>query len=126
MTRHWYTRLLGAALALAFGLAMAGPEVHQCPLHDRAAAPQAAHASHAAAQHDAGHQQSGGHQDSHCTCPQACCPVGVGVALPTAAFRWTTVAASSDGPVPVFAVSFRPSTPPHFLPFALAPPRALA
>ena len=125
MTRHWSTRLLGAALALAFGLAMAGPEVHQCPLHDQAAAPAASHAGHAATQHDADHQTSG-HQNGHCTCPQACCPVGVGVALPAVSFRWTIVAASSDDSAPVLAVSFRPSTPPHFLPFALAPPRALA
>jgi hypothetical protein len=119
MKRHWSARILAASLALWFGLAMVGPEVHQCPLHDVPTAPAAAtHAGHAS--HDAPQN----HQ--HCTCPQACCPVGVGIALPRTSFRWTAVAT----PVVTFAPAvYRvvlPTAPDHLLPFATAPPRALA
>jgi hypothetical protein len=118
MTRRWSIPLRGAFLfmALSFGLAMVGPEVHQCPVHDQPTA--AASASHAS------HNAPKSHQ--HCSCPQACCAVGVGVALPETSFRWTTVAApvAESTPVPYRVVL--PHAPRHLLPFALAPPHALA
>ena len=119
MTRPWSTRLLSASLALWFGLAMVGPEVHQCPLHDVVPAPAAAaHAGHAS------HDAPKGHE--HCSCPQACCPAGVALALPTVTGRWI----ATSTPVVVAAVAFPrvvlPRAPRHLLPFALAPPRALA
>jgi hypothetical protein len=119
MKRHWSTRVLAASLALWFGLAMVGPELHQCPLHDAPSAPAAgAHAGHGS--HDAPQQ----HQ--HCSCPQACSTVGVGVALPGTSFRWTAVAAPVATTAPVFYRVVLPTAPRHLLPFALAPPRALA
>ena len=117
MRRHWSTRLLGVALALVFGVAMAGPETHQCPVHDQHASPAAHHQT-----------QSPDHQDSpqeHCTCPQACCPVGVGVALPATARTWTSAAAPLHGSVFVPSAPVTRRAPKHLLPFALAPPRAL-
>src|SRR2546425_7942679 len=105
-------RLLRVVLALVFGLAMAGPETHACPVHS--AAP-------------AHHQGGGGHQQKagHCTCPQACCPAGVAVSMPTPTAMWTTV------PLPVVVVGVAASHPlllpsrKHLLPFALAPPHPL-
>jgi hypothetical protein len=106
-------RFMRVVLALAFGLAMAGPETHACPVHS--AAP-------------AHHQDGGGHQQKagHCTCPQACCPAGVAVSMPARAASWTAV------PLPVLVVDVEVSHPlllpsrKHLLPFALAPPLALA
>jgi hypothetical protein len=105
-------RFLRVVLALAFGLAMAGPETHACPVHS--AAP-------------AHHQDGGGHQQKagHCTCPQACCPAGVAVSIPTTTSSWTAV------PLPVVVVDVETSRRPlppsrkRLLPFALAPPHAL-
>jgi len=107
-------RFLRVVLALVFGLAMAGPETHACPVHGAPAAP-------------VHHQGGGGHQKtSHCTCPQACCPAGVSVSVPTPVSAW------SARPLPVLFVDVAttyavllPSRK-HFLPFALAPPLALA
>jgi hypothetical protein len=104
-------RLLRVVLALVFGLAMAGPETHACPVHSAAPA----------------HHQDGGHQQKagHCTCPQACCPAGVAVSTPTRSTSWTAV------PLPVLVVADEVSHPlvlpsrKHLLPFALAPPHLL-
>lgn len=104
-------RLLRVVLALVFGLAMAGPETHACPVHGAAPA----------------HHQDGGHQQKagHCTCPQACCPAGVAVSMPTTTASWTAV------PLPVLVVDVAASRPlllpprKHLLPFALAPPHLL-
>jgi len=105
-------RFLRVVLALAFGLAMAGPETHACPVHS--AAP-------------AHHQDGGGHQKAgHCTCPQACCPTGVSVSIPLTTSTWTAV------PLPVVVSDVEASRPQllpsrkRLLPFALAPPLALA
>ncbi|SRR6266699_3117117 len=119
MKRSRSIRVLSAALALGFGLAMVGPQAHQCPLHDAPVAAAAAHASG-----HASHDAPKSHQ--HCSCPQACCPAGVAVALPTIAARWT----SAPAPVVVAAVALPhvvlPQAPRHLLPFALAPPQPLA
>ena len=119
MKRSRSIRVLSAALALWFSLAMVGPQAHQCPLHDAPVAAAAAHASG-----HASHDAPKSHQ--HCSCPQACCPAGVAVALPTVAPRWT----SAPAPVVVAAVALPrlvvPLAPRHLLPFALAPPLALA
>jgi len=105
-------RFVRVVLALAFGLAMAGPETHACPVHSAAPA----------------HHQDGGHQQKagHCTCPQACCPAGVAVSMPATTASWTAVA------LPVLVVEVATSRPillparKHLLPFALAPPQPLA
>jgi hypothetical protein len=104
-------RFVRVVLALVFGLAMAGPESHACPVH-----------SAAPAHHQDSHQQKAG----HCTCPQACCPAGVAVSMPTLTASWTAV------PPPVVVVAVEASSPlllpsrKHLLPFALAPPQLLA
>jgi hypothetical protein len=101
-------RFLRIVLALAFGLAMAGPETHACPVHS------------AAPVH---HQDGSHHKASHCTCPQACCPAGVSVSIPTTASTWTAA------PLPLVVADVE-TVHPHFLPsrkrllpFALAPPQ---
>jgi len=107
-------RFVRVVLALAFGLAMAGPETHACPVHSAPTAP--------AHHQDGGHQQKAG----HCTCPQACCPAGVAVSMPATTASWTAV------PPPVVVVAVEASRPlllpsrKHLLPFALAPPQLLA
>jgi hypothetical protein len=101
-------RFVRVVLALVFGLAMAGPETHACPVHSAAPA----------------HHQDGGHQQKagHCTCPQVCCPAGVSVVIPTTVSSW------SAAPLPVIAVDVdtdRSTVLPsrkRLLPFALAPP----
>lgn len=119
MKRHWSTRLFGASLALWFGLAMVGPEVHQCPLHDVPNAP-------AAAAHLTGHTSHDAPKShEHCTCPQACGPTGVGVALATVSLRWTPAAAPVVAAAPVAHCEVLPGATPHLLPFALAPPQPL-
>jgi len=121
MKRHWSARFLAASLALWFGLAMVGPEVHQCPLHDVASPTAPATATHAGhTSHDAPQQ----HQ--HCSCPQACSAVGVGVALPGTSPRWTATAAPVATTAPVLYRVALPTAPRHLLPFATAPPHALA
>jgi len=119
MKRHWSTRLLSTTLALWFGLVMVGPQVHQCPLHDVPTAPTAAHTS-GHASHD------GSASREHCSCPQACCPTGVGAALPAPTGRLTTVAAPVTITAPTFYRLVPPTAPRYLLPFALAPPHALA
>jgi hypothetical protein len=117
MTRHWSARLLGATLALAFGLAMAGPEMHQCPVHDQHTSPAAHHQT-----------QSPDHQDGpqkHCTCPQACCPVGVGVALLPGVAPSITAAAAVQTPILAAHTTNVARAPRYLLPFALAPPHPL-
>jgi len=104
-------RFLRVVLALAFGLAMAGSETHACPVHSAAPA----------------HHQDGGHQQKagHCTCPQACCPAGVAVSMPTTTATWTAV---SQPVVVVDVQAARPLLLPsrkHLRPFALAPPHPL-
>ena len=100
--------MLRIALTLVFGLVMVGPEAHACPIHDQTPAHH---------QHSSGH-----HQRAHCTCPQACCPAGVGVSLPTHVGVWTAV------PSPVIALELESAHPAilpprlRLLPFALAPP----
>jgi len=108
-------------LALWFGLAMVGPQVHQCPLHDVAPATAAA-VAHASGH--ASHDAPKGHE--HCSCPQVCCAVGAGVALPGTSFQWTTIAAPVTTAVPVLYRVVLPPAPHHLLPFALAPPQPLA
>jgi hypothetical protein len=107
-------RFLRVVLALVFGLAMAGPETHACPVH-----------SAAPAHHQDG--GGGGHQKAgHCTCPQACCPAGVSVSIPQATSSWTAI------PLPAVGIDVEASRPlllparKHLLPLALAPPLALA
>ena len=103
-------RALRLVLALVFGLVMAGPEVHACPVHD-------AHLAGAAAHHHAGPHA----QHARCTCHPACCPVGIIVAAPAAA-TWTPL------PPPLVWWNLSPNLErflparPHVLPFALAPP----
>lgn len=119
MKRHWSARIFAASLALWFGLAMVGPEVHQCPLHDVPTAPAAvAHTGHAS------HDAPQGHQ--HCSCPQACCSVGVGVALPGTSVRWTAAVPPVATIAPVLYRVVLPTAPRHLLPFATAPPHTLA
>lgn len=119
MKRHWSSRLLGATLALWFGLVMVGPQVHQCPLHDLPTAPAAAHTSgHTSHDAPASH--------GHCSCPQACCPTGIGVALPAASPRLVAIVAPIATTVPTPHRVVLPGAPRYLLPFALAPPLALA
>lgn len=103
---------LSAVLALWFGLTMVGPEAHQCPLHDGHAS---RHASHDAPK-----------SHEHCSCPEACCPTGVVLAVPQVAARW----AAAPTPLVLAEVAaprvVLPRAPRHLLPFALAPPYALA
>jgi len=97
-------------LALVFGLAMAGPETHACPVHD---------GNPAASHHHDGSSHRGA---AHCTCPQACCPAGVAVSMPATTASWTAA------PLPLVVVVVEAARPPllpspkHVLPFALAPP----
>jgi len=106
-------------MALWLGLALVGPQVHQCPLHDVPTAPAAAHTSgHASHDAPASHE--------HCSCPQACCPTGMGAALPAASVHWTTAAAPIADGVPTWHRVVLPRAPRYLLPFALAPPHALA
>ena len=117
MKRPWLTRLLGVALALTFAVTAVGGEAHQCPVHDPSAAQTASHANH-----DAGGEQS----HEHCSCPQTCCPVGVSAGLPAAAWRWAPALAPIASAAPARREVVLPPTPAHLLPFALAPPHALA
>jgi hypothetical protein len=111
-------RFVRVLLALVFGLAMAGPEMHACPLHS--ATPAGHH------QDASSHQDTGESSDALCTCPQACCPTAVNVSLPTPPAGWIAAAR------PVLTVGLEsiqalvlPSRT-HFLPFALAPPHTPA
>ena len=126
MSPRWSIPLRGAALllALSFGLAMVGPDAHQCSVHDQPATAAGApsHATHAPVSHDT--HQGGGHQ--HCTCPQACCPIGIGVALMPTSVRLVPALAPVWHDAPVFALAVPRGAAPHLLPFALAPPHALA
>ena len=90
-------------LALVFGLAMAGPESQVCS-----------------------HHASGHHKQTHSTVPQACCPADVRVSIPTPPSSWTAAS------LPIVVVDadvvhqrFLPART-RLLPFALAPPLALA
>jgi hypothetical protein len=119
-------RIFRVVLALAFGLAMVAPEAHECPVHDAHTAPTAP-ASH----HDAsapGHHEDTGQQhagDPLCTCPQACCAVGVGMSLPQSSGSWSVVPRLTRFPVVTTSHSLLLSPRKHFLPFALAPPQTL-
>jgi len=107
-------RFVRVVLALVFGLAVAGPETHACPVHS------ATPASH--------HQNAGnGHQEAaHCTCPQACCPSGVGLSLPLPSSGWSAVAAPVvEVDLSAVAPTFLPSRT-YLLPFALGPPHPLS
>jgi len=119
MKRHWSTRLFSASLALWFGLALLGPQAHQCPVHDGVPGSTAAHVS-GHTSHDAPKSHE------HCSCPQACCPAGVTVALPAAVVRWTPAAAPIANAVPALRRAILPAAPRYLLPFALAPPPALS
>jgi len=70
-------RVLRIVLTLVFGLVVAGPETHACPVHDQM--PTHAHHQHSSSQH----------QRAHCTCPQTCCPAAVSVSLPARVAQWT-------------------------------------
>jgi hypothetical protein len=108
-------RFVRVLVALVFGLAMAGPETHACPVHS-AAPPLGSH-----------HQQSGDHQQTaHCTCPQACCPSAVSAHALASSVTWTVPAlpqrfADADSPVSFYVVAIE-----HAHPFALGPPHSLA
>ena len=119
MRRHWSVRLLGVALALAFGIAMAGPETHQCPVHD-------GHSSSAstAAHHDASSQHQPTSQ-KHCTCPQACCPVGAVAAMPATDASWAPAPLATYVLTLVYHEAALPGAPKHLLHSALAPPHPL-
>ncbi|HET8713763.1 MAG TPA: hypothetical protein VFM23_08805 [Gemmatimonadales bacterium] len=102
-------RFARVLIALLFGLAVAGPETHACPVHS-------ASPGH--------HQDAGGshHSKGLCTCPQACCPSAVSVSLPAPQLGWT----ASLGPILMVSLDNRhdvvlPSRT-HLLPFALPPP----
>lgn len=118
MTHSRSVRFVTALLALVFSLAMAGPETHACPIHSGVPAAPGAPSSH--------HHNSRQHQQAtHCTCPQACCPAGAIVALPSAAAVWTVqiplvrvVAADQSTSV---ALPVRK----HLRPLAQAPPPTL-
>jgi hypothetical protein len=121
MKRHWSVRLLGVALALAFGIAMAGPEAHQCPVHDdhTAGATTPAH-------HDATSSRHEQPSQKHCTCPQACCPVGVGVAMPATSAKWVVAPSATHVFTLIYHEAALPGVPKHLLHSALAPPHTLA
>jgi len=90
-------------LALVFGLATAGPESQVC-----------------------NHHAGGHHKQTHSTVPQACCPADARVSIPTPPSTWT---AAPLAIVVVGADAVRLPVPParrRLLPFALAPPLALA
>ncbi len=103
-------RFVRIVLALAFGLAMAGPETHACPIHSAAPA--------APTHHQGSHQQS----KAHCTCPQACCPAAACAAAPPA----PATLKPAPNPLVVLDPDLLQSLvlPPrkHVLPLALAPP----
>lgn len=110
-------RFVRLVLALVFGLAMAGPETHVCPVHSPAPAPH---------HQDSGGGQGGHQETEHCTCPQVCCPSVIPVVAPGPSACWAAT------PPPVLTVDvqaartlFLPSRK-HLLPFALAPPLSLA
>jgi len=115
-------RFLTAVLALVFSLAMAGPETHACPIHS--SVPGAPGAPGAPVSH---HQDQNSHQKAgHCTCPQACCPPGVGAALPTRPAAWVARPPAVRVADAVHSTSVLLPVRKHLLPFALAPPLALA
>src|SRR5258705_12184013 len=117
MKRHWSTRLLSASLALWFGLALLGPQAHQCPVHDGVPASTAAHAS-THTSHDAPKSHE------HCSCPQACCPTWVAVGLPAVTAGWTAAPAPVVVQTPAVHRVVLPPPPRPLLPFATAPPQA--
>jgi len=121
MRRHWSVRLLGSALALAFGIAMAGPETHQCPVHD-GHSPSASPAAH----HDASSSQHQQTSQTHCTCPQACCPVGAVAAMPATTASWAAAPLATHVFTLVYHEAALPGAPKHLLHSALAPPHTLA
>jgi hypothetical protein len=115
-------RMLGAFLALWFVAGVVGAETHQCPQHDQLPGS----ASAPAERHD-GHGEHSGTQDHDCTCPQVCSTSGIGVALPVVATRAITFVPPTTHPtVTTVYIAALPAPPPHLLPFALAPPHALA
>src|SRR6266545_3126096 len=96
-------RFLRIVLVSVFALAMAGPEAEGC-----------------------NHHGPGHHKQTHSTVPRACCPADVRVSIPTPPANWT-VAPLPIGIVDAAAVAQRtPPARPRLLPFALAPPHALA
>ena len=105
-------KLLRVLLVLVFGLAMAGPEAHECPVHDQ----------HAPAHHQPGgeHQQQPTH--TLCTCPQACTPATAAIAEPEAPAAW--IVASATIRVALGETFSAPALTPnkHLQPPALAPP----
>jgi hypothetical protein len=111
-------RFVRVVLALAFGLAMAGPETHQCPVHDHAVPAATAH-----------HGPSPDHDQNdtpkHCTCPQACCPIGVGVSLPAASPSEFDLPETTRFTAVAIAHSVLLSPRKHALPLAQAPPLTL-
>src|SRR4026208_2210278 len=100
-------RYLRVVLALVFGLAVAGPETHACPVHSATHAP--AHHPDTPGHPETPHrtcpqprcpthpgqrpppapahpQAPRGHQEpAHCPCPQPCCPTPLGASLPASA-----------------------------------------
>ena len=96
-------RFMRLFLALAFGLAMASPELPNCTHHDGGAAH---------------------HKGAHTTAAQACCPASVSPSVPHLTASWVAT------PPPVLVVDVDESRSgflpvrKRLLPFALAPPLA--
>jgi len=94
-------RFLRVVLALAFGLAMASPELPNCT-----------------------HHQDAHHKAAHTTAAQACCPASITASMPRLAASWTAA------PQPVLVVDVDVSRAgilparKRLFPFALAPPSA--
>ena len=120
MKRHWSVRLVGVALALAFGIAMAGPETHQCPVHDSHSA-----TAGTAAHHDASSSQHEQTSQKHCTCPQAGCPVGAVAAMPATTASWVAAPLATHVFTLIYHEAALPGAPKHLLHSALAPPHPL-
>src|ERR1700752_692565 len=107
-------RFARVVLALVFGLAMAGPETHACPVDSATPAPQ---------HHDSGDNHQGA---AHCTCPQACCPPGVHGVLAPSTTTWQAATGSILAATTDRATSVLLPRRKHVLPLALAPPLAVA
>jgi len=105
-------RFVCAAVVLAFVFAMAAPEVHACPVHSNLPAPH--------------HQRGGSHHKNHCTCPQACCPAGLSVSLPTISGDWIVAVRPTYAAHLTMRQAILPAGRKHLQPLALAPPPPLA
>jgi len=110
--------MIRVLLAIVFALAMAGPEMHACPIHSGGPGGDAAASHH---QDQSSHQKGG-----HCTCPQPCCPSAVRAVLPPPTALWRAPAQTIRADDPDRSTSVLLPLRKHLLPLALAPPLALA